>query len=103
MATNMSMKVIPGLYIVETIFTFLATLAVCLRLWARRLTKRQLAISDYAAIGALVSHGDILCAVQRLSADNARRLGTTALQSPHTLVSKLSNLPLECSKLRSLV
>ena len=43
-----------ALYVVETIFTVLALLAVALRLWARRLTKRELALNDWAAIAALV-------------------------------------------------
>ena len=41
---------IAALYAVETIFSVLALLAVALRLWARHLTKRELALNDWAAI-----------------------------------------------------
>ena len=43
-----------GLYVVQTLFSALAIVAVGLRLWARRLTKRQLVFNDWAAIAALV-------------------------------------------------
>ena len=46
---------IAALYVVETLFSALALLAVALRLWARHLTKRELALNDWAAIGALVN------------------------------------------------
>ena len=48
---------IAALYAVETIFSVLAFLAVALGLWARHLTKRELALNDWATIGALVSSG----------------------------------------------
>ena len=40
--------------IVETVFTFLSVIAVILRIWARRITKKVLAINDWAAISACV-------------------------------------------------
>jgi hypothetical protein len=40
--------------IVETTSTFLSVIAVILRIWARRITKKELAINDWAAIGACV-------------------------------------------------
>ena len=46
---------IAALYAVETVFSVPALLAVALRLWARHLTKRELALNDWAAIGALVN------------------------------------------------
>ena len=52
--TSAIMAGIAALYAVETVFTVLALLAVGLRLWARHLTKRELALNDWAAIGALV-------------------------------------------------
>ena len=50
---------IAALYVVETLFSVLALLAVALRLWARHLTKRELALNDWAAIGALVNSSKI--------------------------------------------
>ena len=52
---------VAGLYVVETLFTVLAIIAVCLRLWARRLTKRPLAFTDWAAIIALVRIDRAVC------------------------------------------
>lgn len=40
--------------IVETVFTFLSVIAVILRIWARRITKKVLAINDWTAISACV-------------------------------------------------
>lgn len=42
--------------VIETVFSFLALVAVLLRVWARRLKKRQLALNDWAAMAALVSN-----------------------------------------------
>ena len=50
---------IAALYVVETLFSALALLAVALRLWARHLTKRELALNDWAAIGALVNSSKV--------------------------------------------
>ena len=57
--TSANMAGIAALYAVETIFSVLALLAVAFRLWARHLTKRELALNDWAAIGALVSSSKI--------------------------------------------
>lgn len=41
--------------VIETVFSCLALVAVLLRIWARRLKRRKLALNDWAAIAALAS------------------------------------------------
>lgn len=46
--------------VVETVFSCLALVAVLLRIWARRLKRRKLALNDWAAIAALASSAELL-------------------------------------------
>ena len=41
--------------VVETVFSFAAVVAIGLRIWARRLIKKQLSLNDWAAFTALVT------------------------------------------------
>jgi hypothetical protein len=50
--------------IVDVLFLALAALAICFRLWARRMTKKPLCFNDYAVIVALVSLLPNNCAIR---------------------------------------
>ena len=41
--------------IIEAVFLFLATVSLCLRLWARKISQRSLCLNDYFVIIAWVS------------------------------------------------
>ena len=43
----------PTIVIIQSVFIFLTLVPVLLRLWARRLKKRQLVLNDWAAVAAL--------------------------------------------------